>query len=96
MYGFLRRDLVVVLANVITLLLVISVGLVKARELSHRHVDPDRLRRRRDDDLHSEAEAGTRAADAPPIGLGMTRRVDLHPTAKEFDFQFNWFEHRLN
>jgi len=32
MYGLLRRDLVVVLANGITLLLVMSVGIVKARE----------------------------------------------------------------
>ena len=32
MYGLLRRDLVVVVANSVTLLLVMSVGLVKARE----------------------------------------------------------------
>lgn len=32
MYGVLRRDLVVVIGNGITLLLVISVGMVKARE----------------------------------------------------------------
>jgi MtN3 and saliva related transmembrane protein len=32
MYGVLRRDLVVIVANGITLLLVITVGVVKARE----------------------------------------------------------------
>jgi MtN3 and saliva related transmembrane protein len=32
MYGVLRRDLVVIVGNGITLLLVISIGLVKARE----------------------------------------------------------------
>ena len=32
MYGVLRGDLVVIIANGVTLLLVISVGLVKARE----------------------------------------------------------------
>ena len=32
MYGVLRHDLVVIIANGITLLLVISVGMVKARE----------------------------------------------------------------
>lgn len=32
MYGVLRRDVVVIVANGITLLLVISVGFVKARE----------------------------------------------------------------
>lgn len=32
MYGVLRRDVVVIVGNGITLLLVISVGLVKARE----------------------------------------------------------------
>ena len=32
MYGVLRHDVVVIVANGITLLLVISVGLVKARE----------------------------------------------------------------
>jgi hypothetical protein len=34
MYGVLRRDAVVIVGNGITLLLVISVGLVKAREQS--------------------------------------------------------------
>lgn len=42
MYGVLRHDVVVIVANGVTLLLVISVGLVKARE--HREVRPPRGR----------------------------------------------------
>lgn len=40
MYGVLRRDLVIIIANGITLLLVISVGLVKARERADPGLTP--------------------------------------------------------
>jgi hypothetical protein len=59
-------------------------------------VGPDRLGAGGDDDLQPGAETGACPGDPAGRLAGVTRRVDAHSAAEEFDFQFDRFQHAIS